>query len=154
VTWPFVVRKVLQQADLDSAIDAVASADLAGGHNYLVMGPDGLGANIEAMPGTIRVTPVTKTPFVHTNHCLDEGTRLEEGERTPDHVAGSDTRLERGSELAQDLDAFFADPSIARRASSPQDVATCGAVVIRPLEKRLDSVWGVPGDSPWESFQL
>ena len=50
--------------------------------------------------------------------------------------------------------AGLADPSIARRASSPHDVATCGAVVIRPGEKRLDSVWGIPGDSPWESFQL
>jgi isopenicillin-N N-acyltransferase-like protein len=154
VTWPFVVRKVLQQTEIDSAIDAVSSADLAGGHNYLVIGPDGSGANIEAMPGTVRVTPVSDEPFVHTNHCLDEGTRLEEGERTAEHVAGSDTRLERGSALAQDLDSFFADPSIARRASSQHDVATCGAVVIRPGEKRLDSVWGIPGDSPWESFRL
>jgi isopenicillin-N N-acyltransferase-like protein len=154
VTWPFVVRKVLQQTDLDAAIDAVTSADLAGGHNYLVVGPDGAGANIEAMPGSIRVTSVTDAPFVHTNHCLDDGTRLEEGERTPEHVSGSAARLTRGSELAQDLDAFFSDPSIARRASSPQDVATCGAVVIRPKEKLLDSVWGIPGESPWEPFRL
>ncbi len=154
VTWPFVVRKVLEQTDLDAAIDAVATADLAGGHNYLVIGPDGSGANIEAMPGTIEVTRVTGTPFVHTNHCLDPGTSLEEGERTPEHVAGSDERLERGTELAQDLDGFFSDPSIARRAESPADVATCGAVVIRPREKRLDSVWGIPGDNPWESFRL
>ncbi len=154
VTWPFVVRKVLQQTDLDSAIEAVTAADLAGGHNYLVMGPDGSGANIEAMPGTVSVTPVTSSPFVHTNHCLDDGTRLEEGERTREHVTSSAGRLDRGSELAQDLDAFFSEPLIARRASSPQDVATCGAVVIRPREKRLDSVWGIPGDGPWESFQL
>jgi isopenicillin-N N-acyltransferase like protein len=154
VTWPFVVRKVLEQTDLDAAIDAVATADLAGGHNYLVIGPDGAGANIEAMPGTIEVTRVTETPFVHTNHCLDPGTSLEEGERTPEHVAGSDERLERGTELAQDLEGFFSDQSIARRAASPADVATCGAVVIRPREKRLDSVWGIPGDNPWESFRL
>jgi len=154
VTWPFVVRKVLEQSDLDSAIDAVASADLAGGHNYLVIGPDGEGANIEAMPGTIEVTRVIETPFVHTNHCLDPGTRLEEGDRTPEHIAGSDTRLERGTEHAQDLDLFFSDPSIARRATSIADVATCGAVVIRPRERRLDSVWGIPGDNPWESFRL
>jgi isopenicillin-N N-acyltransferase-like protein len=154
VTWPFVVRKVLEQTDLDAAIDAVTDADLAGGHNYLVIGPDGSGANIEAMPGTMEVTRVTEVPFVHTNHCLDEGTRLEEGERTPEHVAGSDERLERGTELSQDLDRFFSDQAIARRARSPGDVATCGAVVIRPKEKKLDSVWGIPGDSPWESFRL
>lgn len=154
VTWPFVVRKVLEQTDLDGAVDAVANADLAGGHNYLVIGPDGSGVNIEAMPSTIEVTRVTEVPFVHTNHCLDQGTRLEEGERNPEHVAGSDDRLERGTELSQDLDHFFSDPSIARRAQSPGDVATCGAVVIRPREKKLESVWGIPGDSPWESFRL
>ncbi len=31
VTWPFVVRKVLEQTDLDSAIDAVATADTGRG---------------------------------------------------------------------------------------------------------------------------
>ena len=154
VTWPFVVRKVLEQTSLDTAVDAVLTADLAGGHNYLIMGPDGVGANIEAMPGTIEVTRVTSMPFVHTNHCLGQGTVLEEGARTPEHVAGSQTRLDRGLDLVGDLEAFFADPSIARRAEAPHDVATCGAVVIRPMELRLDSVWGVPGDGPWESFRL
>ena len=119
VTWPFVVRKVLEQTDLDVAIDAVANADLAGGHNYLVIGPDGSGVNIEAMPSTIEVTRVTEVPFVHTNHCLDAGTRLEEGERTPEHVAGSDERLERGTELSRDLDRFFSEPSIGAGPNRP-----------------------------------
>jgi isopenicillin-N N-acyltransferase-like protein len=154
VTWPFVVRRALEQTTLDSAVDAVLEADLAGGHNYLLMGPDGAGVNIEAMPGTTRVDRVTEKPFVHTNHCLDEGTRLEEGARAAEHVASSQTRLEHGTDLAQDLEAFFADPAIARRASSPQDVATCGAVMIHPGQRRLQSVWGIPGDNPWETFRL
>jgi isopenicillin-N N-acyltransferase-like protein len=154
VTWPFVVRKVLEQTSLGTAVDAVLSADLAGGHNYLIVGPDGTGANIEAMPGTVEVTQVAEAPFVHTNHCLGPGTSLEEGARPPEHVAGSQTRLDRGADLVGDLDAFFSDPSIARRADSPYEVATCGAVVIRPIEKRLDSVWGIPGDRPWETFRL
>jgi isopenicillin-N N-acyltransferase-like protein len=154
VTWPFVVRKALEQTNLDAAVDCVLSADLAGGHNYLLMGPDGTGVNIEAMPGTVNVTRVTAAPFVHTNHCIDPGTKLEEGARTPEHIEGSQTRLDRGTDLAQDLDSFFADPSIARRAESPHDVATCGAVVIRPGTRRLDSVWGIPGEVPWESFSL
>jgi isopenicillin-N N-acyltransferase-like protein len=154
VTWPFVVRNVLGQTSLDDAIDAVLAADLAGGHNYLIMGPDGTGANIEAMPGSVEVTRVAERPFVHTNHCLAPGPSLEEGERPPEHVEGSQTRLDRGADLVGDLDAFFSDPSIARRADSPHEVATCGAVMIRPAERRLDSVWGVPGDRPWETFRL
>jgi isopenicillin-N N-acyltransferase-like protein len=154
VTWPFVVRKTLEQTTLDAAVECVLDADLAGGHNYLLVGPDGTGVNIEAMPGTMKVDRVTDRAFVHTNHCIDEGTSLEEGERTPEHVEGSQTRLDRGAHLASDLDAFFADPSIARRAGLPQDVATCGAVVMRPVERRLDSVWGIPGEGPWETFRL
>jgi isopenicillin-N N-acyltransferase-like protein len=154
VTWPFVVRTVLEQTSLDAAVDAVLDADLAGGHNYLIMGPDGIGANIEAMPGTTEVTQVAETPLVHTNHCLSPATGLEEGARPAEHVAGSQARLDRGTELVSDLDSFFSDPSIARRADSPHEVATCGAVVIRPGERRLDSVWGIPDDAPWETFRL
>ncbi len=154
VTWPFVVRKALEQTTLDDAIDAVLAADLAGGHNYLLIGPDGEGVNIEAMPGTVKVDRVTDRPFVHTNHCLDPGTVLEEGPRPAEHVEGSQTRIERGAALVQDLDSFFADPAIARRAAQPADVATCGAVKIYPGERRLESVWGLPGDGPWETFRL
>jgi isopenicillin-N N-acyltransferase like protein len=154
VTWPFVVRKALQQTTLDAAVDAVLEADLSGGHNYLLMGPDGTGANIEAMPGSVEVTRVVERPFVHTNHCLVDATRSEEGSRTPEHVTGSQTRLDRGHDLARDLDGFFAEPAIARRATEPHDVATCGAVKIYPGKRRFESVWGVPGDHEWETFDL
>ena len=154
VTWPFVVRKVLEQTDLDAAIDAVANADLAGGHNYLVIGPDGSGVNIEAMPSTIEVTRVTEVPFVHTNHCLDAGTRLEEGERTPEHVAGERREIGTGDGALPGPGPLLLRAVDRRRAQSPNDVATCGAVVIRPRERKLDSVWGSPGDTPWESFRL
>jgi isopenicillin-N N-acyltransferase-like protein len=154
VTWPFVVRKILEQTSLDDAITAVTDADLAGGHNYLVMGPDGKGVNIEAMPGTAHVVPVEGGPFVHTNHCLDERTRKEEGARAPELDESSRARLDAGAELSQDLDAFFAHPAIARRGAGAHDVATCGAVMIRPAERRLEAVWGLPGESPWETFRL
>lgn len=154
VTWPFVVRKALQQTDLDRAIDCVVTADLAGGHNFLLMGPDGGGVNIEAMPGSVHVQRVAEEPFVHTNHCLDPGTKSLEAARAAESMASSLTRLDRGRALVDDLEALFAEPSIARRAESPQDVATCGAVIMRPAERRMESVWGVPGDHPWETFQL
>jgi isopenicillin-N N-acyltransferase-like protein len=154
VTWPFVVRKVLQQTDLDSAIDCVVNANLAGGHNFLLMGPDGRGVDIEAMPGSVHVERVDHEPFVHSNHCLDAGTSKEESVRAPESVASSLARLDRGTELASNLEAFFAEPSIARRAVAPHEVATCGAVIMRPAERRMEAVWGVPGDHPWETFQL
>jgi isopenicillin-N N-acyltransferase-like protein len=154
VTWPFVVRKVLETTELDDAVKVVLDADLAGGHNFMIMGPDGVGCNIEAMPGSNRVTRVETGSFVHTNHCLDGVTKAEEGLRNPLNEANSDRRLDQGSALASDLEGFFADADINRSASTEHDVATCGAVVMRPTDRSLEAVWGQPGTHPWEHFSL
>ncbi len=154
VTWPFVVRKVLETTELDDAVKVVADAELAGGHNFMIMGPDGIGCNIEAMPGSSRVTRVESGSFVHTNHCLAGETKAEEGLRNPLNEANSDRRLDQGSALASDLEAFFADTDINRSASSPHEVATCGAVVMRPTRGAMEAVWGRPGAYPWEHFSF
>ncbi|MCZ6630219.1 MAG: C45 family autoproteolytic acyltransferase/hydrolase [Actinobacteria bacterium] len=154
VTWPFVVRRVLEQTDLDSAVEVVTGAELAGGHNFLLMGPDGDAVNIEAMPGGQQVTRTSDTAFVHTNHCLGERTAESEGERLPEHVESSNTRLNVAAELADDPEAFFAEALICRRVDDPHDVGTCGAVMIEPRKRRMKAVWGIPGDHPWETFQL
>ncbi|MEX1038959.1 MAG: C45 family peptidase [Acidimicrobiia bacterium] len=152
VTWPFVVRRVLETTDLDDAVKVVLDAKLAGGHNFMLMGPDGTGCNIEAMPGSNRVTRVESGAFVHTNHCLAPETKAEEGVRNPLSEENSDRRLDQGSALASDLEAFFADAEINRGAPTPHDVATCGAVVMRPAARSLQAVWGQPGFYPWEHF--
>jgi isopenicillin-N N-acyltransferase-like protein len=154
VTWPFVVRKVLEQTDLDAAVKVILDAELAGGHNFLVMGPDGQGANIEAMPLHQKVTRVTETPFVHTNHCLVPETAAEEAQRLEASVLSSDRRLDIGIDKVDDLEALFADPEISRRADQPHEVATCGAVIMEPARLTMRSTWGVPGDHPWETFRL
>ncbi len=153
VTWPFVVRKVLEQTDLDAAVEVVLEAELAGGHNFLLMGPDGTGANIEATAGHRVVTRVRDEPFVHTNHCLYDATASEEAERLLMDQESSYQRLETGVALASDLEAFFADPTISRRGEG-HEVATCGAVIMNPTERWLRAVWGLPGEHPWETFQL
>ena len=154
VTWPFVVRKVLEQDNLDDAVEVVTTADLAGGHNFMIMGPDGRGVNIEAMPHHQRVTPVEKEPFVHANHCLDETAAREHGYREPEHILNSELRLDIGLTKAADPEVFFKDPEISRHAADLHDVATCGAVIIEPAQRRMRAIWGVPGDHPWETFQL
>ncbi len=154
VTWPFVVRTVLEQTTLDAAVQVVVDAPVAGGHNFLLMGPDGEGVNIEAMPGHKEVTRVAADPFVHSNHCLSPLTASEEGARLDESVVSSDLRLKLGAELVDDLEGFFAEPAISRRASVPEEVATCGAVIMEPAALRMRAVWGVPGDHPWETFRL
>ncbi|HEX6947339.1 MAG TPA: C45 family peptidase [Acidimicrobiia bacterium] len=154
VTWPFVVRKALAQSDFDAAVEAVTSADLAGGHNFLVLGPGGRGVNVEAMPGNKVVTTVTGSPFVHTNHCLAPETASEEAPRLQESVVSSDIRLKLGVDLARDLEDFFARPEIARHANAPEETATCGAVIMEPGRRSMRAVWGVPGSAPWETLTL
>lgn len=154
VTWPFVVRKVLDQTGLDQAVRAVLDADLAGGHNFMVMGPEGEGASIEAMPRSKKVTKTNGKPLVHTNHCTHPETAREEGDRLPEHVENSRLRLDIGTRDAGDLEALFADPAVSRRATEPDIVGTCGAVVMEPAKREMRAVWGVPGDHPWETFRL
>jgi isopenicillin-N N-acyltransferase-like protein len=154
VTWPFVVRRVLEQTDLDDAVKVVLDADLAGGHNYFIMGPDHQGATIEAMPHTKRDTRTSGSPLVHANNCLFPETIAEEGPRIEEWVENSRERLRLGEELADDLDTFFANPTISRRVDDMHDVGTCGAVIVEPASRSMKAVWGVPGDHPWETFQL
>lgn len=154
VTWPFVVRKVLEQDNLDHAIETVLDADLAGGHNYFLMGPDGEGATLEAMPRNKRLTRTNGAPLVHANNCLFPETKAEEGKRQPEWVENSETRLRIGEEKADDLDAFFADPEISRKVDDMHEVGTCGAVIMEPATLTMKAVWGVPGDHEWETFRL
>lgn len=153
VTWPTVVRGALAQTEFERAVEAVTRADMAGGHNFMVMGPDGRAANIEAMPLNKRVTTVEGS-YVHTNHCVDPITAGEEGERLPEHVENSNIRLEVGEKLAHDIEAFFEEPLISRRVAGVHDVGTCGAVIMEPGSGVMRAVWGVPGDHEWETFQL
>jgi len=154
VAWPFVVRKALEQTDLDDAIKVVLDADVAGGHNFFVVGPDGEGASIEAMPNTKHVTRTEGSPVFHANNCLHPSTKGDEAPRQAEWVQSSVDRLRIAEESVSDLEAFFADPAISRRASAPDEVATCGAVTIEPRTLTMRAVWGVPGDHPWETFRL
>jgi len=152
VTWPFVVRKVLQQTDLDDAVKCVLDADLAGGHNFAVIGPEGHGVNIEAMPTTTKVTRVDSRPFAHANHCLDEETAMVEGHRERINVEDSRARQQIADLGGGDLDALFANPRISKRVDDPHLTGTCGAVVMRPRQRAIDAVWGIPGQGDWETF--
>ena len=162
VTWPFVVRKVLQQTDLEAALDCVMNADLAGAHNYLLMDRDGRGYNIEAMPGHRAVTRLGDDPLVHTNHCLDPIARKAEAGRPPDLAASSEARLAKATELmkarsiaVQDLIALTREPeAICRRSTPPHHNESSGAAIMRPATGEFWACWGVPAENDFESFMI
>jgi isopenicillin-N N-acyltransferase-like protein len=160
VTWPFVVRKVLQSATIETALACILDAPLAGAHDYLILDAQGRGYNVEAMPTHAAVTPFQGAPLVHTNHCLDAETLRRQAERAPALLASSQARYTRAVELAaapldvESLIALTRDPVICRRSEPPYHVESSGAVVMRPATRELWAVWGVPADNEYQRFRV
>lgn len=163
VTWPFVVRKVLKQTNIEDALEAVVSADLAGAHNYLLFDKDGNGFNIEAMPGCRAVTKLSGEPLVHTNHCLDDETKTLEAPRPADLLASSQARLERATEMLagwptigrEELTALTRESEvICRRSEPPYHTESSGAVLMQPRTGAFWACWGVPADNQFEEFRV
>ena len=160
VTWPFVVRKVLQATTIEAALACIVDAPLAGAHDYLILDAHGVGYNVEAMPSHAAITRFESSPLVHTNHCLDAETLRRQAERAPALLASSKDRLSRALALTAgplDLDALVAltrDPIICRRAEPPYHVESSGAVVMRPATREMWAVWGIPADHEFEHFRV
>ena len=163
VTWNFVVREVLAQTDFDAAATRLAEAELAGAHNYLLVGPEGQGMNVEATATRREITPLEDDVIVHTNHCLAERTRETERPRLPDAQAHSEKRLARAREMLAEPGAI----DIERLASVTRDtraicypptpvtkMTTCGAVIADPAARRLWALRGLPSEQSYVAFDV
>lgn len=162
VTWPLVVRKVLQQSDFDAAVRCVLDAPLVGGHNFLIFDAEGNGASIEAMPTATHVERLENRPLVHTNHCMAAATRAVEGSRPTILNASSLLRLDQAAERlgsgtisVDDLMALTRDErSICRHPEPPYSYESCGAAIMRPRTREMWACWGVPSENEYERFDL
>ncbi len=162
VTWPFVVRKVLQQDNLDAALACVTDATLAGAHNYLLMDRTGAGYEVEAMSTSQFVHELGDETISHTNHCLIQQNLDVARERLPESRNSSEKRLKRARELlSQDqiaLDDLISltrdEVAICTRPQAPMHVESCGAAIMRPATGDFWSVWGIPADNEYEHFTI
>lgn len=162
VTWPFVVRKVLQQTNLDDALACITEAKLAGAHNYLLFDGNGRGYNVEAMSSTQAVTQLNNEPLIHTNHCLLPETLRYSQERPAASQASSEARLNRAEVLLAErpltihhLINLTRDPdAICVRAKPPMHVESCGAAIMQPKSGTFWAVWGLPSENEYEEFSL
>lgn len=162
VTWPFVVREVLRQRDLDGALRRLLEARLAGAHNYLLLEASGRGVNVEATATATHVTPLEGDVVVHTNHCLASETVRRQRERDAAAQASSQARLERAALLLDrsdltpaDLQRVTADTeALCYLGGPPRYLATCGAVVMRPATREFWAVPGRPSEAPFERLEL
>ncbi len=162
VTWPFVVRRALQQASLDDAIDCVLEAELAGAHNYMLVDGEGRGVNIEAMPQATQVTPVETGPFLHTNHTLAAATTAFQAVRPTGLMESSQRRLERGQELIGSgpvtpervMEMTRDAEAVCQTSQAPYHIESCGGIVMRPATGELWAVWGRPDMNEYQHFAL
>lgn len=162
VTWPFVVRQILQQRDLDSALECLTGAKLAGAHNYLLMDRHGKGYEVEAMSTSRHVQTLADETITHTNHCLIQQNLDVARERPPASQNSSENRLRRARELlandavtVEDLMALTRDDvAICTRPKPPMHVESCGAAIMSPTSGDFWSVWGIPADNEYERFVI
>lgn len=163
VTWPFVVRKVLQQDNIDDALACITDTILAGSHSYLLFDRTGRGYTIEAMSSELYVEELDDAPIVHTNHCLVPETLAVAQKRPPDLQASSEARLNLAYEVLgkpaditeQDLIGLLAAaPTICVSSTEPYHIETCGAALMRPARGDLWAVWGKPSEHDFQHFTL
>ena len=162
VTWPFVVRKVLQQGDLDSALDCLTGAKLAGAHNYMLMDRNSDGYEVEAMSTSHHVRPLEDDTIAHTNHCLIQQNLDNARKRPPPSQNSSEDRLRRAQELlvndnvtVEDLMALTRDEvAICTRPAPPMHVESCGAAIMSPSSGDFWAVWGIPADNEYQHFLI
>jgi len=165
VTWPFVVRRVLAQDNLDDALTCITEARLAGAHNYMLIDATGRGYNVEAMATRYHVDEIDAGAFVHTNHCLLPQTCQVERPRLPQSRLSSETRLSRGQTLLNagrvtlaDLIALTRDHGasngICVHPDEPFFVESCAAAIMRPATREMWAVWGNPCVNEYVRYEV
>ena len=162
VTWPFVIRKALEQSSAEDALACITRAKLAGAHNYLLMDKAGKGYNVEAMVTQTHITELADEPLVHTNHCLTASTCSAERTREPTSQASSEARLQKGHDLLskgdlteEDLKAVTRDKgAICVTSKPPHHVESCGAAIMRPATGEFWAVWGLPSENEYERLRI
>lgn len=160
VTWPFVIRKVLQQDNIADALACITDAHLAGAHNFMLMDKLGNGYNIEAFSTTSEVTKLETRPIAHTNHCLFPHTIACSRPRDPKTQARSIHRLNSAEKLmhgvvsAETLLALTNSPDVVATSTEPWHVETCGAAVMQPATGTFWAVWGRPERENYELFSI
>ncbi len=162
VTWPTVVRAMLETESADAALSLLLAADLAGAHNYLIFDADGVGYNVEAMPSARQVTKLDTEPLIHTNHCLHRETEALEGPRDHALQASSAARLVRARDLLADgpideqrLFELTRDPeAICQVAFAPYRIESSGAAVMRPASGDFWACWGPPSHNQYQQIAM
>jgi len=160
VTWPTVVRQALRAENAEAALEAVLDAELAGGHNYLILDAEGCGFNVEAMPTARPVTTLGARPLVHANHTVDAAAGAVQGLREPElqesslrRMAAAAAYLDKPRLRVEDL-MELTRGGVCQTSTPPHKTETSGAVVARPRTGEFWAVWGLPPMNDYQRFDF
>jgi len=157
VVWPALVRKTLQSSSAAQALSTLQSSPIGSGRHYVVAdahaayGVETSGTRKKVIFHSAAPSSSLPTSYFHTNHCIDE-----EMKPTAKILPGS-TTVQRYETLKALNDAgriptsargmfdAFADVGLREKAGAPDDVATCGAIVMDLKTKTILACQGIPG---------
>lgn len=161
VVWPALVRKALQQQTAKKALHLLQTSPIGSGRHYIVADHDDVfGMETSGTKKKVifaveqpRSGDAGKLSYFHTNHCVDDEMRptakILPGSTT---VARYQTLVARQSEgrvprSAREMFDAFEDVGLQEKAGAPDDVSTCGALVMDMKAKTALACQGIPGPS-------
>ncbi len=150
VVWPSLVRRALREESAAKALDVVNRATIGSGHHYVMAdGREFYGLTTSGQKKKLTQSGV-RTAWVHTNHCTDEEmaatTKPITTSTTLARRAALDTLVDSGAVPTEPQAIFdaFKPVEMERTPAKPNQVATCGAVVMDIDNKRMHAMRGLP----------
>lgn len=163
IMWPFVIRKILQQNNIQDALRCITEAKLAGAHNYMLMDAEGSAYSVEAMSSVCQVTALEDQEIIHTNHCLYEPTLRVERKREAVSQKSSEDRYRNAVNYIQEMDTIgiedlkrlTADVDAICLHHKPElQLETCGAVIAQPADRSFWVVAGSPDENEYVKYTI
>ena len=71
VSWPTLVRKMLRAGSVERAEDVLRDSPVGSGHHYALVDKKTSRAWESSGSRSVRVYDGKRSPYIHTNHCLD-----------------------------------------------------------------------------------
>jgi isopenicillin-N N-acyltransferase-like protein len=98
ISWPTLVRKMLRAGNVEAAEHVLLNSPIGSGHHYALVDRNSSRAWESSGSRNVLVYDGQKSPYVHTNHCLD--TQLDELSRISP-TSTTHSRFSQANELLE-----------------------------------------------------
>ena len=154
VVWPATVRRALREPTARQELDVLERAPIGSGRHYLVADADdafGLETSGTKKKLIFQASKTAGHSYFHTNHCVDEEmkatAKILPGSTTVQRYATLQARTDAGRvpQNAREMFDAFVDVSLPPNPALPDEVATCGALVMDLKRGTVLACQGLPG---------